>query len=93
VPPADSDCDGFTNSLELSIGTDPNGSCGPGAWPPDINGDGIVGLLDLAGYSAFFNSTTLPRPYNARYDLNTDGRISLSDITTFSSFFGKSCLP
>jgi hypothetical protein len=93
VPPDDPDCDGFTNSLELFVGTDPNRACGPDAWPPDINGDGLVGLSDITGYGAFINSTALPRPYNARYDLNADHRISLLDVTTFSSFFGKSCVP
>jgi uncharacterized protein YkwD len=93
VPPDDSDCDGFTNSMELFIGTDPNRSCGPGAWPPDINGDGVISLSDVLLYATFFNSTNGAQAYSARYDLNADGRISLADVLAMAPFFNKSCVP
>ncbi len=88
---SDPDHDGFSTSRELFIGTDPNLACGPNDWPPDINGDGIVSLSDVASYGVFLSSATVSHPYDARYDLNADHRISLTDIATFSSFFGRSC--
>ena len=93
VPANDPDCDGFASSLETFIGTDPNRSCGPGAWPPDFNDDHLVGLADVAKYSSVFGAHSPGPPYNARFDLNGDGRIGLGDVALFSSFFGKRCSP
>jgi hypothetical protein len=93
IPTGDLDCDGFTSSLELFIGTDPSRACGPDAWPVDFNNDGLVGLSEIAKYSSLLGSQSPGPPYNVRFDLNRDGRITLPDVAMFSSFFGKRCTP
>jgi hypothetical protein len=93
IPSGDLDCDGFTSSLELFIGTDPSHACGMNAWPVDFNNDGLVGLSDVAKYSSVFGSHSPGPPYNVRFDLNGDGRINLPDVAMFSSFFGERCTP
>jgi uncharacterized protein YkwD len=93
VPLGDPDCDGFTSAQEAFIGTDPTRACGPDAWPPDINGDGVTNISDVMSFATFFNSANVTPIYSARYDLNTDGRISLADILVMAPFFNKSCVP
>src|SRR6266542_1599461 len=55
VPPNDSDCDGFSNTVENSVGTDPNRHCGTDAWLPDINNDSYVDVIgDISRVAAEF---------------------------------------
>jgi hypothetical protein len=93
IPSGDFDCDGFTNSQEAFIGTDPTRACGPDAWPPDINNDQLVNGSDLLTFAPVFGSVSPNSPYNARWDLNNDGRINGQDLLQVAPFFGKRCTP
>jgi subtilisin family serine protease len=93
VPAGDSDCDGFTTTVENFVGTDPNVACGFNAWPPDFNNDQRVNLSDELHFNPVFNSVAGDGVYQARYDLNADGRINLSDVLKLQSFFNLSCTP
>ena len=92
VPANDPDCDGFTTADENSIGTDPNLACGPNAWPPDHNSDGLISISDVLLMKASFGAKSPDDPiYDARRDLNPDGKISISDVLTMRPFFDQEC--
>ncbi len=92
IPPDDPDCDGFSTADEGFIGTDPNLACGPDAWPPDHNSDGLISISDVLLMKASFGAKTPDDPiYDARRDLNPDGKISISDVLTMRDFFDQEC--
>jgi len=94
---ADSDGDGFINSDELYIGTDPFDDCPDGswddAWPPDINNDTEVNIGDIMEYFAFgaYPSEVGDPGYDNRLDLSADGSINIADIMTLVPFLGTQC--
>jgi uncharacterized repeat protein (TIGR01451 family) len=100
-PAGDSDCDGFSDTIENFVGTDPLVACGGTAlpdgssstWPPDLNNDTRANISDVLKYSPVFNTTGPGLPYLKRYDLNGDNRINISDVLKFSPFFNQSCAP
>jgi hypothetical protein len=53
---------------------------------PDINGDLVVDLSDIALFSSDLNGT-----YNYRSDFNYDGNVNLSDIGVLSAGMGATC--
>lgn len=59
--------------------------------PGDINGDGLVDLLDLTLVLAAFGSNAGDTNYNPNADLNHDGQIALDDLTGVLSAFGSNC--
>ena len=83
----DSDSDGWSDGAEDYIGTDPNDGCGGPAWPPDINNDGHVDLMnDLFGVAFQFGRVS------PRHDMNADGMVDLmNDIFTIAWVFGHDC--
>ena len=83
---ADSDGDGFKNSIEQYIGTNPNLKCGVNAWPPDINNDKYVNLFDDILAVAYRVGSN-----NPRYDLNGGGKVDSADVNIVASYFGKTC--
>jgi hypothetical protein len=99
----DPDCDGFTSSREVFLGTDPNRGCAataapndeppPDDWPVDFDNNRIVNGGDIMMFQRFFGSVAPDPRYNARFDLNVDGRVSGGDVLIFGRFFGKSCTP
>lgn len=93
MPPNDADCDGFANSLEAFLGTDPTRACGPDAWPVDLNNDQIANGSDLLMFAPVFGSIGPNPPYEARFDLNRDGKINGGDFLKFAPFFSKRCTP
>ncbi len=91
LPTLDTDKDGFTDYVENYMGTDINLACGPNAWPPDFNNDGISDSADMSLISAHYGSRTGGATYDKRFDLNADGFISASDLTLEGSYSGKTC--
>lgn len=93
VPADDPDCDGWTTAHELLIGTDPIAACGPGAWPPDLNDDGVVNILDLSLLAPpTFGSSEGNPAYSIRKDISPDGVINILDITRMAPpIFGATC--
>ncbi len=95
VPPGDSDCDGFSDSREAFLGTNPNQMCptgvGDDVWPPDFNQNKLVNVGDYVS----FNPHLFTRPgdpgYNVRWDLNQNDLINLSDYLTLNQFIFKRC--
>jgi beta propeller repeat protein len=83
----DEDRDGFADSIEIFIGTNPHERCGYNAWPPNFNNDRVVNILDVL----MFKPKLPPNPYDKRYDLNTDGKVDILDVTMMKPYMGKSC--
>ena len=86
----DADGDGFSDIVELFVGTNPNLACGVNAWPPDFNNDKAVNILDLQILAP--HQTSLGKPYDKRYDLNMDGKINSTDQGIVGRLQGKTCI-
>jgi hypothetical protein len=89
VPLGDEDCDGFTTADEEYVGTDPLNACPDNgiddAWPPDINMDRWVNVLDLLLYPArgvLMTHAGDPN-YDPRFDLNADSEVNVLDLLVF----------
>ena len=90
---SDDDNDGFSDAVELAIGTNPLDNCpgapGPGgdAWPLDNNQSGIASVADVFVYRG-----RIPHVVDAthpkRLDLNDSGILNISDV-----FFYKGRIP
>jgi hypothetical protein len=96
----DSDGDGYSDTVEQFIGTNPNAACSStttpndeavDAWPPDFNDDKTVDLLDGNVLRNLFNSHTGDGVYQKRYDLNADGAIDLLDAQAIRVPYGTTC--
>ncbi len=60
----------------------------PPACPGDVNGDGMVGLADIAGITTCWNQ---PAACNPGADQNGDGSIGLADIAIVTSNWAAVC--
>jgi hypothetical protein len=97
----DTDGDGFFDSAERSMGTDPARACPQtgatddepvDAWPPDFNDDRYVDGTDLTRMAAQrFGANRGDPDYDPRYDLDANGFIDISDIANVSNRFGQGC--
>jgi hypothetical protein len=59
------------------------------AIPGDVNGDGIVNVLDLTIVSLSFGSFIGEPDYNPQADLNHDGIVDMKDLSTVAINLGK----
>jgi Thrombospondin type 3 repeat len=79
----DFDLDFFSDRIEYSAGTDRGASCPSGpshnAWPPDINNDGVVGVIDDLGAVAGDAFEFVP-PAPARHDIAPDPPDGFIDV-------------
>ena len=95
VPLGDEDCDGFSHTLELHVGTNPLSGCGAGAWPPDINGDGSVDVIgDITQVTANFGLSVPPAPLRQDVGPEPAGNLTIdviTDISKITAFFGQHC--
>jgi hypothetical protein len=68
---SDSDGDQFSDRIEGTAGTLANDPCGANAWPPDINSNGSVGVIDdIAAVAGDVFKSVPPAP--ARHDIAPD---------------------
>jgi len=95
LPVGDDDCDGFSTTLELHVGTLPLVACGIGinAWAADLNRDTFSDMTDVSAMTANFGRSILTAP--VRQDIAPeaagDGIIDISDVSKLTSFFGLKC--
>jgi hypothetical protein len=102
-PDLDTDADGFTDTEEAFMGTDPARACpnsatpndeDPDAWPPDFNDDRMVDVYDLLGAPASFRNSfgasDPDPPYYGRYDLSMNGTIDVLDLLGTPNSFKRS---
>ena len=93
---ADTDKDGFTDDIELFVGTDGLLTCGTDNWPPDLaptTRDRVVDILDAAEFRFVWNSVDGDGRYVRRKDLNADHKIDILDVAALRFFFNKTCTP
>lgn len=57
--------------------------------PGDLNGDGVINLIDLATLLAHYGTTSGARPRDG--DLNCDGDVDLSDLAALLAVYGTTC--
>ncbi len=79
--------DGF-DSMETELQQGPTVFT-PGENPGDINGDGTVGLTDLAMLGQAWDSSTGEANWNAAADFNLDGSITLLDLALLGQNWGN----
>ncbi len=82
---SDNDNDGFNNTTEVYIGTDPNVACGVNAWPPDFDNNRAINIDDIFKINSKIGSADM------RYDLNLDGTVNIFDVNIVRNNFGKTC--
>lgn len=91
-PLGDSDKDGFSDSQEFFMGTNPNVACPTSstdnAWPVDVNNDKNINGGDVSTLVPYINGS---KTYNKRYDLNQDNAINQGDVSVIQANFLKTC--
>jgi hypothetical protein len=99
VPEDDPDCDGFENSRESVLPTDPRVACGYSSggnpssdnWPPDLAETNSINVSDILMLKPVFGGSVPPT--SARLDLVTSGTINTSDVLAIKPYFGRGCSP
>jgi hypothetical protein len=89
----DDDCDGFSNTNEVSLVTDPAAQCNTSpehdAWPPDLVRDGVITIQDVGAMKPLFGSAATANP---RFDLAPGGtEINIQDVGAMKPVFFQSC--
>ncbi len=56
---------------------------------PDVDGDRVVDIVDVANVAFVYGSIAGDAKYNPRLDLNSDGRIDIFDIAIVAFYYGK----
>lgn len=82
---ADIDGDGYTNTREGLLGKDPAMYCA--IMRADVDGDGVVSILDLSQVAGSYLKTIPPAPERRTQD--GDMVISILDLSKMASVFGK----
>ena len=94
-PNVDSDNDGFSDNLELYLGTDPLDNCPDNindpAWPPDFNNNQVVNIIDVLYFGDKINKKVADDPSLSRYDFNMDGTINIIDVLYMGPYMSKRC--
>jgi len=90
----DDDNDGFSDTVESYVGTNPLVRCGVDAWPADINNDGFSDISDISALTSVFGQGVPPAP--ARYNIAPDppdGFVDITDVSRMTALFGIRCSP
>jgi len=92
TPLPDSDGDGWPDTDEGTIGTNPNLSCGTSAWPADITNDRYADMSDMVQITGRFGqaSTQGTKRFNIAPS-PPDGTIDITDIARETNLFAKKC--
>jgi hypothetical protein len=56
---------------------------------PDVNGDGVVDIMDLATVSSVYGSSVGNSRYNPSADLDQNGKININDLAIVARSFGQ----
>jgi hypothetical protein len=97
VDQPDSDGDGFSDTLEIYLGTDPLDACpddpSDPAWPPDIDNDGAISITyDVFAFNGRIGATPGSPAWWQRLDLDGDGVISITgDVFLYRTKIGWTC--
>jgi hypothetical protein len=75
--------DGYTNAQHIALGKDPTTYCA--IMRADVDGDGVVSILDLTKVAQYFTQSVPPAP--ERYGQDADKKISILDLTRMAQVF------
>ena len=94
--PADSDTDEFLDAVEICTGTDPLDGCpddlSDDAWPPDINMDAVVDVVDVVLFLNAFPSAQGSPNYSGRLDMaENNAVIDVIDAVAFLVHYPSAC--
>jgi len=91
----DTDGDAFSDGAESFLGTDPVDACpdspSDDAWPPDIDRDTRVSILDVLLFKPVMSSAVCDARYNRRFDFTADGNVNILDVLLYKPVLGASC--
>jgi hypothetical protein len=97
----DRDCDRFTNSRELYLGTDPTRQCPANtgvnneavdSWPLDTNDNRLTNTIDIGLFVFVLNETTA-QAGSTRLDFNENGVINTIDVGRYVFALNETCSP
>jgi len=88
----DSDGDGWPDSDEGTIGTNPNMRCGSNAWPADLTNDRYADVSDLVQVVNRFGqpATQGTKRFNIAPS-PPDGAVDITDVVRETNLFGTAC--
>jgi hypothetical protein len=93
----DPDGDQFPTIFEEEIGTDPQDDCpddsNDDAWPPDINNDTEVDILDVLSLKPAMDQCWPSSLYDARLDMNADRCVDMIDVNIVGKYIMTQCTP
>jgi hypothetical protein len=75
--------------FKFSVGS--AAEAGPNPSLPDLNGDGVIDMHDVAAGAHAFYSQAGNHNWNSAADLNYDGVVDMRDIAIIMKVFGKNC--
>lgn len=78
----------FRDEIELFVGTEPSDRC---SWPPDLNFDGRVDILDFGEISPHLGTVLGDPGYEPRFDLNMDNAVDSGDSDILVLYFDMTC--
>ena len=83
----DDDGDGFSDTAEAFITTDPLNTC---SWPPDIISNQAVQVDDVTFIAGRFGQNTGDANYTPRAEIaSQNGAIQVDDVTAQAGYFGQ----
>jgi hypothetical protein len=85
VSSKDTDGDGYSDAQEEAIGKDPFTYCG--AMRADVDGDGVVSILDMAQVAQWFGDSVPPAP--RRFTQAGGTRISILDLARMATYLSR----
>jgi hypothetical protein len=90
---SDDDNDGFSDTVETYVGTDPLNACpvsvNDAAWPSDFNNSRAIDILDVLQLKPVFNAVVPPGL--PRHDIQPDSSVNILDVLAMKPTFGDSC--
>jgi hypothetical protein len=91
----DDDNDGFSDTAEQHVGTDPLNNCPRGpfdsAWPPDFDNSRIVEVGDIISFKPVFGTVSGLPGWDVRHDIVPSGMIDVTDILAVKPYFFVTC--
>jgi hypothetical protein len=103
VPADDSDCDGFSATVEAHVGTAAAQHCAPtsaqnddplpDAWAVDFDDSQKATTQDVLKYIPLLNKKSTDAGYDVRFDINNSNSINTQDVIKFIPFLNRACSP
>jgi subtilisin-like proprotein convertase family protein len=91
----DDDNDGFDDSVEQYVGTDPLDDCpddpSDDAWPFDVDVDTWSNVLDLLVYKGHLQICVPDPNYVQRFDINVDNCVDVLDVLAYKGHLQVQC--